>query len=82
MLTKTFTGCIMLLSTLKKVCVYNGSKVHDIRTMLPSKDFYMQTCIVSLVLSLPMVYPITHTTMKLSIDLCNIFRYKFFESDL
>jgi hypothetical protein len=31
------------------VCVYIGSEVHDIRPMLPSKDFYMQRCIVQLV---------------------------------
>jgi hypothetical protein len=31
------------------VCVYIGSKVHGIRPMLPSKDFYMQRCIVQLV---------------------------------
>jgi hypothetical protein len=30
------------------VCVYIGSKVHDIRLMLPSKDFYMKRCIVQL----------------------------------
>jgi hypothetical protein len=31
------------------MCVYIGSKVHGIRPMLPSKDFYMQRCIVQLV---------------------------------
>jgi hypothetical protein len=32
------------------VCAYIGSKVHGIRPMLPSKDFYMQRCIVQLIL--------------------------------
>ena len=64
------------------MCVYNGGKVHGIRPMLPSKDFYMQRCIVQLVLLLPMVYPITHTNMKLGINLCNIFRYYNFEREL
>ena len=64
------------------MCVYIGSKVHDIRPMLPSKDFYMQRCIVQLILLLPMVYPITHTVLKLGIDLCNIFRYNNFEREL
>jgi hypothetical protein len=50
------------------VCVYNGIKVHDIKPMLPSRHFYMQRCIVQLVLSLHMVYPITHTVLKLGID--------------
>jgi hypothetical protein len=31
------------------VCVCVGSKVHDIRPILPSIDFYMQRCIVQLV---------------------------------
>jgi hypothetical protein len=31
------------------MCVYIGSEVHDIRPMLPSKDFYMKRCIVQLV---------------------------------
>jgi hypothetical protein len=31
------------------VCVYIGSEVHGIRQMLPSKDFYMQRCIVQLI---------------------------------
>jgi hypothetical protein len=44
--------------------------------------FYMQSCIVQLVLSLPMIYPITHTVQKLSINLCNIFRYYNFEREL
>jgi hypothetical protein len=57
------------------MCVYNGGKVHNIRPMLQSRDFYMQGCIVQLVLLLPMIYPITHTVLKLGIDLCNIFRY-------
>jgi hypothetical protein len=63
------------------MCVYIGSKVHGIRPMLPSRDFYVQKCIVQLVLSLPMVYPITHTATKLGIDLCNIFRYYNFERE-
>jgi hypothetical protein len=63
------------------MCVYIGSKVHGIMPMLPSKDFYMQRCIVQLILLLPMVYPITHTVLKLSIDLCNIFRYYNFERE-
>jgi hypothetical protein len=54
------------------VCVCIGSKVHRIRPMLPGRGFYMQRCIVQLVLSLPMVYPIIHTALKLGIDLCNI----------
>jgi hypothetical protein len=29
-----------------KMCVYIGSKVHGIRPMLPSRDFYVQKCIV------------------------------------
>jgi hypothetical protein len=29
-----------------------------------------------------MVYPITHTVLKLGIDLCNIFRYYNFEREL
>jgi hypothetical protein len=41
------------------MCVDNGGKVHDMRPMLPSR--------------LPMVYPITHTGLKLGINLCNIF---------
>jgi hypothetical protein len=57
------------------MCVDIGSKVQGIRPMLPSRDFYVQKCLVQLVLSLPMFYPITHTTLKLGIDLCNIFRY-------
>ena len=65
----------------RKMCVYIGSKVHGIRPMLPSKDFYMQRCIVQLILLLPMVYPITHTVLKLGIDLCNIFRYYNFERE-
>jgi hypothetical protein len=63
------------------MCVYIGSKVHDIKPMLPSKDFYMQRCIVQLILLLPMVYPITHTVLKLGIDLYNIFRYYNFERE-
>jgi hypothetical protein len=63
------------------MCVYNGGKVHGILPMLPSRDFYMQRCIVQLVLLLPMVYPITHTDMKLGINLCNIFRYYNFERE-
>ena len=63
------------------MCAYIGSKVHGIRLMLPSKDFYMQRCIVQLVLLLPMVYPITHTVLKLGTDLCNIFRYYNFERE-
>jgi hypothetical protein len=39
--------------------------VHDIRPMQPSRDFYMQSCIVQLILLLPMVYLITHTVLKL-----------------
>jgi hypothetical protein len=31
------------------MCVDNGGKVHDIRAMLPSKDFSMKRCIVQLV---------------------------------
>jgi hypothetical protein len=50
--------------------------------MLPSRDFYMQRYIVRLVLSLPMVYPITHTTLELGIDLCNILSYNNFEREL
>jgi hypothetical protein len=42
----------------------------------------MQNCIVQFVLLLPMVYPITHTILKLGIDLCNIFRYNNFEIEL
>jgi hypothetical protein len=64
------------------MCVYNGGKVHDIRLMLPNIDFYMQGCIVQLVLLLPMVYSITHTVLKLGIDLYNIFRYNKFEREL
>jgi hypothetical protein len=64
------------------MCIDNGSKAHGIRPMLPSKDFNMQRCIVQLVLLLPMVYPITHTVLKLGIDLCNIFRYYTFEREL
>ena len=65
------------------MCVDNGSKVHGVRPMLPSKDFYTQRCIVQLVfITLPMVYPITHTALKLGIDLCNIFRYYTFEREL
>ncbi len=63
------------------MCVYIGSKVHGIKPMLTSKDFYMQRCIVQLILLLPMVYPITHTDMKLGINLCNIFRYYNFERE-
>jgi hypothetical protein len=63
------------------MCVYIGSEVHGIRPMLPSRDFYVQKCIVQLVLSLPMVYPIIHTAIKLGIDLCNIFRYYNFERE-
>jgi hypothetical protein len=37
--------------------------------------------IVQLVLPLPMVYPITHTGLKLGINLCNIFRYYNFERE-
>ena len=55
------------------MCVYNGGKVHGIRPMLPSRDFYMQRCIVQLVLLLPIVYPITHTGLKSGFKLCNIF---------
>jgi hypothetical protein len=66
----------------KNVCTYNGSKVHGIRPMLPSIDVYMQRYIVQLVFILPMVYPITHTVLKLGIDLCNIFRYNNFEREL
>ena len=66
----------------KNVCAYIGSKVHGIRPMLPSKDFYTQRCIVQLVfITLPMVYPITHTVLKLGIDLCNIFKYYNFERE-
>jgi hypothetical protein len=61
------------------VCTYNGSKVHGIRPMLPSTDVHMQRCIVQLILLLPMVYPITHTVLKLGINLCIIFRYNNFE---
>jgi hypothetical protein len=64
------------------MCVDNGSKVHDIRSMLPGKYFYMQRCIVQLVLPLPMVYPITHTGLKLGFKLCNIFRYYNFAREL
>jgi hypothetical protein len=64
------------------MCIDNGGKVHDIRPMLPSRDFYMLRCIVQLVLLLPMVYPITDTVLKLGIDLCNIFRYYNFERNL
>jgi hypothetical protein len=62
--------------------VYNGGKVHGSRPMLPSRDFHMQRCIVQLILLLPMVYPITHTVLKLGINLCNIFRYYNFEREL
>jgi hypothetical protein len=55
------------------VCIDNVSKVHVIRPMLPSKKVCMQRCIVQLVLPLPMVYPITHTDLKLGFKLCNIF---------
>jgi hypothetical protein len=44
--------------------------------------FILQRCIVQLVLSLPMVYPITHTILKLGFELCNIFRYNSFEREL
>ena len=64
------------------MCVDIGSKVQGIRPMLPSRDFYMQICIVQLILLLPMVYPITHTVLKLGINLCNIFRYYNFEREL
>jgi hypothetical protein len=64
------------------MCVDNGGKVHGIRPMLPSRDFYMQRCIVQLILLLHMVYPITHVVLKLGIDLCNIFRYYNFEREL
>jgi hypothetical protein len=50
--------------------------------MLPSTDVYMQRYIVQLVLPLPMVYPITHTDLKLGFKLCNIFRYYNFEREL
>jgi len=63
------------------MCVYNGGKVHGIRPMLTSRNFYMQICIVQLVLLFPMVYQITHTVLKLGIDLCNIFRYYNFERE-
>jgi hypothetical protein len=43
------------------MCVDKGGKVHGIRPMLPSRDLYMQRCIVQLILLLPMVYPIIHT---------------------
>jgi hypothetical protein len=66
----------------ENVCVCIGSKVHGIRPVLPSRGFYMQICIVQLVLSLYMAYPITHTTLKLVINLCNIFRYYNFEREL
>jgi hypothetical protein len=55
------------------VCVDNGSKVHDIKPMLPRKDFCMQRCIVQLISPLTMVYPITHTGLKLGFKLSNIF---------
>ena len=64
------------------MCVDIGSKVHGIRPMLSRRDFYVQKCIVQLVLLLPMVYLITHTALKLGIDLCNIFRYNNFEREL
>jgi hypothetical protein len=44
--------------------------------------FYKQRCIVQLILSSLMVYQITHTTLKLGIDLCNIFAYNNFEREL
>jgi hypothetical protein len=31
------------------MCIDNGSKVHGIKQMLPSKDFYIQRCIVQLI---------------------------------
>jgi hypothetical protein len=43
--------------------------------------FGMQRCIVQLILPLPMVYPITHTDLKLGFKLCNIFRYYNFERE-
>jgi hypothetical protein len=64
------------------MCVDNGCKVHGIRPMLPDIDFYMQRCIVQLVLLLFVVYPITHTFLKLGINLCNICRYYNFERKL
>jgi hypothetical protein len=54
------------------MCIDNGGEVHDIKPMLPSRDFYMQRCIVQLILLLPMVYPITHIGLELGINLCNI----------
>jgi hypothetical protein len=66
---------------IKNMYAYNGSKVHGMRPMLPSGYFYMQR-IVQLVLLLSKVYPITHTALKLGIDLCNIFRYNNFEREL
>jgi hypothetical protein len=39
------------------VCVYIDSEVHGIRPMLPSKDFYMQRCIVQLVFITAHVLP-------------------------
>jgi hypothetical protein len=45
--------------------------------------FVMQRCIVQLVLSLPIVYPITHTGLKSGFKLCNIFfRYYNFGREL
>jgi hypothetical protein len=47
-----------------------------------AKIFIRRDVYSSSFLSLPMVYPITHTTLKLGIDLCNIFRYYTFEREL
>jgi len=64
------------------VCVYIGSEVHNIRPMLPSKDFYMQRCIVQLIFIIAHGLPNYSYILKLGIDLCNIFRYYNFEREL
>ena len=63
------------------MCVDNGSKVHDIRPMLPSKDFYMQRCIVQLVFIIAHGLPNYSYHYEIGYRLCNIFRYYNFERE-
>jgi hypothetical protein len=48
MLTRTPLVAMCFQAHRKNVSVYIGSKVHSIRPMLPSRDFYMRRCIVSI----------------------------------
>jgi hypothetical protein len=63
------------------VCVYIGSEVHGIRPMLPSKDFYMQRCIVQLIFIIVHGLPNYSYRSKIGCRFMQHFRYYNFERE-